>query len=88
MPLFRIIAEAQKLGYRPVIIDSESSYNDAYAAKCGINIEDYYLNIVNKLEASNIAYSIGSFSAPAVLTGVAGVHVHHVIRFSESLSFR
>lgn len=37
---FRIIAEAQKLGYRPVIIDSESSYNDAYAAKCGINIED------------------------------------------------
>ena len=31
---FRIIAEAQKLGYRPVIIDSESSYNDAYAAKC------------------------------------------------------
>ena len=37
---FRIIAEAQKLGYRPVIIDSESSYNDAYAAKCGINIDD------------------------------------------------
>jgi recombination protein RecA len=37
---FRIIAEAQKIGYRPVIIDSESSYNDAYAAKCGINIDD------------------------------------------------
>jgi recombination protein RecA len=37
---FRIIAEAQKLGYRPVIIDSESSYNDQYAAKCGINIDD------------------------------------------------
>ena len=37
-----------------------------------INIEDYYLNIVNKLEASSIAYSIGTFSAPAVLTGVAG----------------
>jgi recombination protein RecA len=37
---FRIIAEAQKLGYRPVIIDSESSYNDEYAAKCGINIDD------------------------------------------------
>ena len=37
---FRIIAEAQKLGYRPVIIDSESSYNDAYAAKCGIDIDD------------------------------------------------
>ena len=37
---FRILAEAQKLGYRPVIIDSESSYNDEYAAKCGIDIKD------------------------------------------------
>ena len=37
---FRIIAEAQKMGYRPVIVDSESSYNDAYAKKCGINIDD------------------------------------------------
>jgi hypothetical protein len=37
-----------------------------------INIEDFYLNIVNKLEASSIAYTIGSFSAPAVLTGTAG----------------
>jgi hypothetical protein len=37
-----------------------------------INIEDFYLNIVNKLEASNLAYSLGTFSAPAVLTGTAG----------------
>jgi recombination protein RecA len=37
---FRIIAEAQKLGYRPIIIDSESSYNDEYAAKCGIDTSD------------------------------------------------
>jgi len=37
-----------------------------------INIEDFYLNLVNKLEASTIAYSIGTFSAPAVLTGTAG----------------
>ncbi len=37
-----------------------------------INIEDFYLRIVQKLEASTIAYSIGTFSAPAVLTGVAG----------------
>jgi hypothetical protein len=37
-----------------------------------INIEDYYLNIVNKLEASTLAYTIGTFSAPAVLTGIAG----------------
>ncbi len=37
---FRILAEAQKMGYRPVIIDSESSYNDEYAMKCGIDVED------------------------------------------------
>lgn len=37
---FRIIAEAQRLGYRPIIIDSESSYNDEYAAKCGIDTSD------------------------------------------------
>jgi hypothetical protein len=37
-----------------------------------INIEDYYLNIVNKLEASNLAYSLGTFTAPAVLQGTAG----------------
>ncbi len=36
------------------------------------NIEDFYLNIINKLEASSIAYSIGTFSSPAVLTGTAG----------------
>ena len=37
---FRIIAEAQKMGYRPIIIDSESSYNDEYAIKCGIDVDD------------------------------------------------
>jgi hypothetical protein len=37
-----------------------------------INIEDFYLKIVTKLEASSIAYTIGTFSAPAVLTGTAG----------------
>lgn len=37
---FRIIAEAQKMGYRPVIVDSESSYNDEYAIKCGIDVDD------------------------------------------------
>ena len=36
------------------------------------NIEDFYLKIVQKLEASSIAYSIGTFSAPAVLTGTVG----------------
>jgi len=37
---FRIISEAQKMGYRPVIIDSEYSYSDSYAEKCGIDIDD------------------------------------------------
>jgi len=37
---FRIIAVAQKMGYRPVIVDSESSYNDKYATKCDINVDD------------------------------------------------
>jgi len=37
---FRIIAEAQKMGYRPIIVDSESSYNDEYAKKCGIDVDD------------------------------------------------
>jgi hypothetical protein len=37
-----------------------------------INIEDYYLNIVNKLEASTLAYSLGTFTAPAVLNNTAG----------------
>jgi len=36
------------------------------------NIEDFYLKIVQKLEASAIAYTIGNFSAPAVLTATAG----------------
>lgn len=37
---FRILAEAQSKGFRPVIIDSEYSFNEEYAAKCGININD------------------------------------------------
>ena len=37
---FRIIAEAQSKGFRPVIVDSEYSFNEEYAAKCGINVDD------------------------------------------------
>lgn len=37
---FRILANAQEMGYRPVIIDSEYSFNEEYAAKCGIDIDD------------------------------------------------
>jgi recombination protein RecA len=37
---FRILAEAQSRGFRPVIVDSEYSFNEEYAAKCGININD------------------------------------------------
>lgn len=56
---FRIIAEAQKLGYRPVIIDSESSYNDEYAAKCGIDIEDVVIiqsTVVEDIMKSIVGY--------------------------------
>ena len=56
---FRIIAEAQKLGYRPVIIDSESSYNDEYAAKCGIDINDVVIiqsTIVEEIMKNLIGY--------------------------------
>lgn len=37
-----------------------------------INIEDFYLKLVQKLDASTIQYSLGTFSAPAVLSGTAG----------------
>jgi recombination protein RecA len=37
---FRILANAQEMGYRPVIIDSEYSFNEEYAAKCGIDTDD------------------------------------------------
>jgi recombination protein RecA len=32
------MAEAQKMGYTPVIIDAEGSYTDAWAERCGIDI--------------------------------------------------
>jgi recombination protein RecA len=37
---YHILAEAQRMGYRPVIVDSEFSYNEAYAKKCGMNIDE------------------------------------------------
>jgi hypothetical protein len=37
-----------------------------------INIEDFYLRLVQKLDASTIQYSLGTFSAPAVLSGNGG----------------
>ena len=37
---YHIVAEAQKRGYRPVIIDSEFSYKDKYAEQCGVDISD------------------------------------------------
>jgi len=56
---FRILAEAQKRGYRPVIIDSEYSYNDEYAKKCGVNIEDVVViqsTIVEEIMKALIGY--------------------------------
>ena len=37
-----------------------------------INIEDFYLRLVTKLNASTIKFTLGTFSAPAVLSGNAG----------------
>jgi recombination protein RecA len=37
---FRILAEAQSRGYRPIIVDSEYSFNEEFAEKCGIDISD------------------------------------------------
>jgi recombination protein RecA len=56
---FRILAEAQRRGYRPVIVDSEYSYNDEYAKKCGVNIEDVVViqsTIVEEIMKALIGY--------------------------------
>lgn len=56
---FRILAEAQKRGYRPVIVDSEYSYNDEYAKKCGIDIDDIVViqsTIVEEILKAIIGY--------------------------------
>ena len=36
------------------------------------NIEDFYLKIVQKLNSSTYPFALGTFSAPAVLSGTAG----------------
>lgn len=56
---FRILAEAQRRGYRPVIVDSEYSYNDEYAKKCGVNIDDVVViqsTIVEEIMKALIGY--------------------------------
>jgi recombination protein RecA len=37
--LLHVMAEAQRRGYTPVIIDAEGSYTDPWAEKCGIDID-------------------------------------------------
>lgn len=56
---FRILAEAQKRGYRPVIVDSEYSYNDEYAQKCGIDVSD--IVVVQSTIVEEIMKSIHSY---------------------------
>ena len=56
---YHVMANAQKMGYRPVIVDSEYSYNDDYAKKCGINIDDIVLmqgTVVEDLVKALIGY--------------------------------
>ena len=37
---YHVLAQAQRMGYRPVIIDSEFSYKEEYAEQCGVDIGD------------------------------------------------
>jgi recombination protein RecA len=56
---FRILAEAQRRGYRPVIIDSEYSYSDEYARKCGIDTSDIVIiqsTVVEDILKSLVGY--------------------------------
>jgi recombination protein RecA len=56
---FRILAKAQEMGYRPVIIDSEYSYSDEYARKCGINTDDIVIiqsTVVEDIMKNLISY--------------------------------
>ena len=56
---YHVMANAQKMGYRPVVVDSEYSYNDEYAAKCGIDTDDIVLmqgTVVEDLIKNLIGY--------------------------------
>lgn len=56
---FRILAEAQRMGYRPIIIDSEYSYSDEYARKCGIDTTDIVIiqsTVVEDILKSLVGY--------------------------------
>lgn len=56
---FRILSKAQEMGYRPVIIDSEYSYSDEYARKCGIDTDDIVIiqsTVVEDILKSLIGY--------------------------------
>ena len=56
---YHVMANAQEMGYRPVVVDSEYSYNDEYAAKCGINTDDIVLmqgTVVEDLIKALIGY--------------------------------
>jgi recombination protein RecA len=56
---FRILAKAQEMGYRPVIIDSEYSYSDEYARKCGIDTDDIVIiqsTVVEDIMKNLISY--------------------------------
>ena len=56
---YHVMANAQEMGYRPVVVDSEYSYNDDYAAKCGINTDDIVLmqgTVVEDLIKALIGY--------------------------------
>lgn len=47
----KILAEGQKMGYKPVIFDSEATMNGDHMAKCGLDLDDkLYFSHANILE--------------------------------------
>ena len=47
------------MGYRPIIVDSEYSYSDEYAKKCGINTED--IVIIQSTVVEDILKNLDSY---------------------------
>lgn len=74
--LLHTLANAQKMGYTPVIVDAEGSYTDAWGEKCGIdldqriwmksNIVESILKELKPMMKSNIKYAILLDSVNAV----------------------
>ena len=61
-----IIAEAQKLGGVAAFVDTEHALDPAYAARCGVNIDELYIS--NQTRGSRLWKSPRRWCAPAPWT--------------------